>query len=138
MSQPTVVTKRVTYKNPLEEAAMSLTEALSDAEDLLSERNFGVGAQVALPDGRALGFGKIGKLWRLHVTSVVEGEAPQVVLLASTSRITRVWAADLLPALLRALHDARAAHYVEVQRAVGQVRAFNAALLAQPREPETL
>lgn len=121
------------HKQSLDDATDVLTEALSDAEDLLAALRLGVPAQVPLPDGRGLCFGKVGKQWRLYVASSVEGEDPQI--LASASRHTRVWAAESLPALLQALRDAQVAHHAEVVCAAEKVRAFNAALRAEASAP---
>ncbi len=113
------------------EATDRLNVAFEIAENALAALNLGVTAAVPLNEISSLRFAKRSGGWQLIVESPV-GESR----LLSTSRETRVAAADRLPALYEALVATACAEYANIQTAAEGVEQF--ALFVRTQERRAL
>jgi len=110
----------------LSDASDVLRLELETTELVLSAIGFGVVCEVPLtpanPDGPKLGYGKIGKDWRLYIIHEPDGEKKH---LSKCSRWDRVQATTRLEDLLEALVGSSQEKLDDVRDAIGVVRAFN-------------
>lgn len=97
-----------------------LGKRLLEAEAVLVQRRLTVGASVPLPNGGELRFGKWDKAWCLSVVS----DGGNACKVQSASRLSRIDAANALPALWLAMLEALKAQTQAAREAVAASQRF--------------
>ncbi len=108
----------------------ALNASITDAENAMAALRLNVYAEVELPnDGRpgwvrTLCFSKEGSLWKLMVEAGPKNGEVEAETLRNSSKATRMLGVQYLPALLKAMFEAKEIETGIVELNVGKVEAF--------------